>query len=341
MRRVRTVLAGIERLEMGRPWLAVPVAVVKKFGEDRAGSLAGLMAYYAFFSLFPLLLVLVTVLGIVLKNSPELQQRILDSALAQFPVIGDQLRQNTGSLDVSGFALVVGLGSALWAGTGVMKAAEDAMNDVWDVPMRERPNFITSLLRALLMLVVLGGGIAATAVLTGTMGSVDASLPIRVIGIVAGGGLNIGLVLLAFRFLTVRNIPVRQLLPGAVLAGVAWLGLQAAGGYLLEHQVAEASNTYGTFAVVIGLLWWLYLQAQVFLFAAELNVVLTNRLWPRSLTGVDSEADRRALRRHAAVEERAREETVDVRFRDDDSEAEGARASFTPEERRARTVHSR
>ena len=132
---VQRVVGSVDAFQAGRPWAAVPFATAKKFGEDRAGNLAGLIAYYGFFSLFPLLLVLVSVVSFVLRGNEDLQRDILDSALAQFPVLGDQLRDNTGRLDTSGFALIAGGLSALWAGTGVMKAGQDAMNDVWDVPM--------------------------------------------------------------------------------------------------------------------------------------------------------------------------------------------------------------
>jgi YihY family inner membrane protein len=318
------LVGGIDGFQAGRPWAAVPVAVVKKFGEDRAGNLAGLIAYYAFFSVFPLLLVLVTVLGFVLADDAQLRRDVLDSALAQFPVLGDQLRDNTGELEGSVFALVVGIGSALWAGIGVMKTAQDAMNDVWDVPIRQRPNLLVAVGRSFGMLVVLGGGVVGTTVLTGAMGAVGSSLVPRAAGVVLGTVLNVGIFLLAFRILTVRDVAVRRLVPGAVLAGVAWMVLQLLGGYLLDTQISKASQTYGAFAVVIGLLWWFYIQAQVVLAAAELNVVLANRLWPRSLTGDDRHTDRRTLRQHAKVEERAPDEQVDAHFDRDPADHETA-----------------
>lgn len=311
---VARVVAAVDRVQAGRPVLAVPVAVAKKFGEDRAGSLAGLLAYYGFFSVFPLLLVFVTVLGFVLSGDSELRQDLLDSALAQFPVLGDQLQDNTGQLEGSAFALVAGVLSALWAGTGVMKTAQDAMNDVWDVPLRERPNLLVAVLRSFGMLVVLGGGVALTTVLTGAMGAIGSSLVPRALGVLLGAVLNVGIFLVAFRVLTVREVAVRRLVPGAVLAGVGWMVLQLLGGYLLDTHISKASQTYGAFAVVIGLLWWFYIQAQVVLLAAELNVVLANRLWPRSLQGVDRHTDRRALRQHAKVEERVPDERVEARF---------------------------
>jgi YihY family inner membrane protein len=309
--RLEQLIGAVDRSQQRHAFLALPFGVMKKFGEDRAGSLAALIAYYGFFSLFPLLLVLVTVLGFVLAGSPSLQERILESALAQFPVIGSQIRENTGRLDRNGVALAVGLVSALWAGMGVMRAAETAMSDVWDVPINKRPGFLPQVLRALGMIVVLGAGVAATALLTGAVGAV----PGRAVaygGFVLGAALNVGIALLGFRVLTARDVGLRALLPGAVLAGVAALLLQLLGGYLLDRQVRNAGDVYGTFAVVLGLLWWLYLQAQVVLVAAELNAVTAKRLWPRSLRPPRTAADERAVRAHARVEERVDEQDPEV-----------------------------
>jgi uncharacterized BrkB/YihY/UPF0761 family membrane protein len=100
---------------------------------------------------------------------------------------------------------------------------------------------------------------------------------------VAAAAVNVGLFLLAFRVLTPRQIPARQLLAGALVAGVAWQALQAVGGYLVGHYLRHTSQVYGVFAIVLGLLSWLYLGARLTLYAAEVNVVAARRLWPRSL----------------------------------------------------------
>jgi YihY family inner membrane protein len=308
----------MDSLQQRLPVLAFPFAVVKKFGDDSAGSLAALISYYGFLSLFPLLLALTTILATVLGSHADLQDRVLNSTLAQFPVIGDQIRDYIRSLQGSGVALAVGLVGALWGGMGVMKTAGTAMDEIWEVPKRQRPNFLRALLRAVLLLVVLGGGIVVTTVLSGfgTSGT-TAFLPLKIVGIVAAGIVNIALLLLGFRVLTVRDIAWRDLLPGAAVAGIGWLVLQTLGGYYLTHQLTHATQTYGMFAVVIGLLTWLYLQAQLTLFAAEINVVRLARLWPRSLASDLTPADKRALTAYAEVEERRPEEDVSVAFDND------------------------
>lgn len=305
-------LRRFNAVQQERAWLGFPLAAAKKFGEDQAGNLAALIAYYTFFSIFPLLLALVTILGFVLGGDPELQRRVLDSALAQFPVIGDQIRANIGSLDGNVLALVVGLGGAVWAGLGAVDAAQNAMNSVWDVPIRDKPKFVARKVRSLLMLIVVGGGMLATAAAS-TMAAAANSVgpPGRLAGPLLSAVVNVAVFAVAFRVLTQRDLRWSDVLPGAAVAGVAAAILQVVGGAIIEHNLKGSSQTYGTFAVVIGLLSWLYLQAQITLFAAEVNVVRSERLWPRSLVQDElNEADRRALARHAEVEERVPDQDV-------------------------------
>jgi len=316
MQATKELVRRADRVQRERSGMAVPLATIKKFGEDRAGQLAALIAYYGFFSLFPLMLAFVTILGLVLEEDSSLRQQLVDSALAQFPIIGDQIKQNIGSLQGSGLALALGVGGALWAGLGGIKAAQNAMDQVWDVPVKRQPSFPVAILRAVIMLVTLGvfvllagflGGIAA--------GTEDAPVALRVIGIAGTVGLNVLVFLVAFRVLTVEDVSWGDVWPGAMLAAVLWTILQLLGGYIIGHRLESATQTYGFFAVVIGLLSWLYLGAQVTLLGAELNVVRARRLWPRALDPQDmTPADRRALRELAKVEERREDQVVDVRF---------------------------
>jgi YihY family inner membrane protein len=317
MRIVDRTVEAIDRFQQRRTWLAFPFAVIKKFGDDRAGNLAALIAYYGFFSLFPLLLVLVSVLGIVLRNNPSLQQSILDSALRDFPVIGTQISRNIRGLTGNAFALTVGIVGTLWGGLGVVQAAQEAMNEVWDVPLKRRPNFIMKRVRSLLMLAVLGTITILSTVLSGFGTSTGAKgVLLRMAGIAVSLLLNLALYLLAFRILTVADVSWGDVFPGAAVAAVLWTALQSLGGYYVTHQVKNASEVYGTFAVVIGLLVWFSLGAQITLYAAEVNVVRTKRLWPRSMRQQPplSEPDVRTLRDKAKMEERIPPERVDVAF---------------------------
>lgn len=313
---MQTVLRRIDFYQQRHPWLGFPVAVAKKFGDDRAGNLAALIAYYGFFSIFPLLLVLVSLLGFALRGDPDLREAIVNSALAQFPVIGEQIRENVSALR-SGVALGVGTLTALWAGMGVTQAALVAMNDVWDVPIKTRPKFLESRLRGLLLLVVLGSMTLASTVLSG-IGTLEGTVGmlLRVVGFMGSLALNLIVFLVAFRLLTDRNVSWSDVFPGAALGALLWAILQAVGSFYVNHVVKDASELYGFFGFVLGLLAWIYLGAQVTLYAAEINVVRVDRLWPRSLLMKPplEEADRRRLRKAAEVEERIPQEDVQVSF---------------------------
>lgn len=279
------MLEGIDRWQRRHAAAAVPVAVVRKFLDDRASSLAALIAYYAFFSLFPLLLVLVSVLGFVLQDDPTLRDDVLDSALARIPVVGAQLEDDIEPLTGSEAALAIGLAGALWAGLGVTVALGRAFEEIWGVPRREQRGALRARGRGVLLLLVLGLGLVAATVVTGlAIGGRIGPAAEQLGALALSLAVNTTVFLAAFALLTARPLRIAELLPGVALAAAGSLALQAAGSWYVERTVARASDTYGTFALVIGLLSWFWLFAHLLLLAAEVNVVLRRRLWPRSLT---------------------------------------------------------
>jgi YihY family inner membrane protein len=314
---IERAVRAVDRFQQRNRVLAFPFAVLKKFGDDRAGYLAALIAYYAFFSIFPLLLCFVSILGLVLERFPGLEERIVEGTLANFPLIGDQIQSH--SLPASFGAIAVGAAVSLWAGLGVMAAMQNAMNDVWDVPLKDRPNFLFTRVRSLIMLVAFGLLTVVSIGLTGVgSASGTVSWPLRVAGV--GGSLIINWVLymVAFRVLTRRKLRWGEVFPGAVVGAVGWTALQTLGNYLVQHQIARAQETYGTFAIVIGLLVWFYVAAQLSLYAAEINVVRSKRLWPRSMVQPPlSEGDKRSYAHMAQVEQRRPEEAITVDFEDE------------------------
>ena len=306
-------LHDLDRFQQRRKGLAFLAAVVKKFTDDQAGQLAALISYYAFVSIFPLFLVLVTVLGFVLQGNPAEQQRILNGALGQFPILSDQLKLH--SLKGSGVALAVGIAGSLLAGMGVTSAAQNALNRIWDVPFKRRPNFLSSRLRSLGMLAVLGTMTIVSTVAAGFVGASSHGVVAVVAGILVAFLLNLAVFMTAFKLLTAVDLSWRELLPGVIVAAVFWQLLQHLGGYYIDHELKRTGPLYGVFAFVLGLLAWLYLGAQLSIFAAEINVVKVRRLWPRSFFSDPLlAADRRALTSSAEVEERLDEEHVEVEF---------------------------
>jgi uncharacterized BrkB/YihY/UPF0761 family membrane protein len=270
---------ALDRFQQRHPTLALPVAVAKKFGEDDGGDLAALIAYRAFFSLFPLLLLLTTVLGYVLAGNPDLQREAVDSALTRFPVVGEQIE--VGSLHGSGVALAVGIGGSLWAGLGVVLATERALDRVWASRHSARLGFVASRLRGLALLAALGALTIASTIASGLVGG-GAGLLGPLSGVALAVGLNLLVFAALFRLLCDQPGSLWGSWPGTATAAAGWSVLQLIGGYFVSHQVQNASPAYGTFALVLGLLVWVQLGATLTILSAELSAVHAKSLWPRS-----------------------------------------------------------
>ncbi|MFJ9909688.1 YihY/virulence factor BrkB family protein [Streptomyces sp. NPDC101152] len=319
------VLARVDAYQRRHRWAGLPLAVLYKFYDDQASYLAALLAYYAFLSLFPLLLFLVAVLGMLLNGDPGLRQRVLDSALGEFPVIGDQLGHNIHSLQGSGAALVIGVVGSLYGALGVAQAAQYALNKIWAVPRHARPDPLRSRLKGLSFLLLLGLGLCVTTLLSAAQSAAGIfgarpAVGVQIAAALVGVALNAVLLLACYRVLTERHLRLRDLYGVCLLGACAWQGLQWGGSYYARHVLRGATATYGMFGIVLGLLSWLYLGALVFLLAAEIGTVRVMRLWPRSLLTPFTDrvrlspADRRAYRSYATTESFKGFEKIRVRF---------------------------
>jgi membrane protein len=307
-------LRALDRRQQQSRRVSFVAAVIKKFGDDQAGQLAALISYYAFVSLFPLLLVFVTILGFVLQGDASEQHKIEHSTLGQVPIISDDIKFH--SLSGSTFALVIGIVLALLAGIGITNTTQNAFNRIWSVPFKHRPDFLRSRLRSLGMLGVLGSLAIVSAVVAGFVGSTSHPALTLIGGIVVAFAFNLALFMIAFKFLTAADLYWRELLPGVIAASVFWQLLQHLGGYYVDHELKRLQPLYGVFGLVLGLLAWLYLGAQLTIFAAEINVVRQRKLWPRSFFSPLIDADKRALRSAAEAQERVDEQSVAVSFDD-------------------------
>jgi len=312
---VERVVRRVDGFQQRHGVLAFPFAVLQKYGNDQASGKAIVIAYYGLFALFPLLLLFTTVLGFVLAGDPAFRQRVLNSALADFPIIGGQLRSVDHPLTGSAAAIGVGVVGILYGAQGIGQAALNAMHTVWNIPYKNWPNFWLRRLRGFAILVVLG---VATLVSTALVGIAPAVFPgslVAFASVLASVLVNFGVFTAAFMLLTSEQLGWRDVAVGAGLATVFWEALQAVGGILVRHTLAHATPTYGFFAIVIGLLSWLFLGAQLILLAAEINVVRRYRLWPRSITQPPlTDGDRRTYLRLAMMEERRPEVEVTAAF---------------------------
>lgn len=277
-------VSQLDRLQRRQPSVGFPIAVIYKYIDDSGGYLAALITYYAFVSLFPLLLILTTVLGLVLTGHAGLQHRIESSALSQFPVIGSELGAPRG-IGGGPAGLVIGVLGAVYGGLGVAQAMQYAMNVAWAVPRNERLDPVLQRLRSLLILVTVGVAVLGTTALsvlgTTNAGSLDALLRIAVV--IAAVLVNTAVFLFLFRLAPSRQLSCRDVLPGAFAAAVGWELLQTFGVTYVSHVVANASATNGVFAVVLGLLAFLHLTSVTTVLSVEINVVRVDHLYPRAL----------------------------------------------------------
>ncbi|BBY44657.1 YihY/virulence factor BrkB family protein [Mycolicibacterium celeriflavum] len=314
------MVGWLDRLQRRHRRIGFLIAVIYKYVDDQGGYLAALITYYAFVSLFPLLLLMTTVLGVVLVGRPELQQRVVEATVSQFPVIGNQL-QRPEELSGGAVAVFVGVAGALYGGMKVGQALQNAMDSVWAVPRNNRPDPIRSRLRSLLLLLVLGSAAIAATVLSAA-GHATASLGWfgKAGIIVATVAINAAICLVVFRVTSTRQLTYRQVLPGALAAAVIWQLLQWFGATFVAQIVRSSSVTNSVFALVLGLLAFLYLISVTLVMCAEANVVRVDKLYPRALMtpftdDVDlTPADRRTYTRRAKAERAKGFQRVSVHF---------------------------
>ena len=277
----------LDQFQRRHPKVGLPLAVLYKFFDDQGAYLAALIAFYGFLSFFPLLLLLSTILNFTLADDPELQARVLNSALGQFPVVGTQLRSANG-VKGSGAGLVIGILGTIYGGLGVAQAAQNAMNTVWRVPRNDRPNPIRSRLNSLRLLLVVGLAVIGTTIVSALVARADAfganiGVGLKLLFIVLAVVVNAAVFTLGFKVATARSLSWRETVPGAAAAAIAWQVLQYVGVFLVGGVVKHASETNTVFGVVLGLIAFIYVEALIVVFAVEYNVVRAQHLWPRAL----------------------------------------------------------
>ena len=317
-------IGPVDRLQRRHRILGLPIAVIYKFFDDQGGYLAVVLTHYALVAILPLLLIASSVLGFVLQGHPDLQQQILSSALAQFPIVGDQLG-SPGGLRGSTSAVVIGSLAATYGAIGLGQAAHNAVSTVWAIPRNSRLNPIVSRLRSLVWLVLAGLALVLIALLS------SLSSHVEIFGTDLGGNLRwlvvgatvlvtAGVLALMMRLSTPQQERLRDVLPGAAVIALQWQGLQVLGGAYVSHVIANASQMNQVFAVVLGLVALLYVASVMAMLGLEVNVVLTKRLYPRALLtpftdAVElTDADRRVYREYAQAQRHKGFERVQVTF---------------------------
>jgi uncharacterized BrkB/YihY/UPF0761 family membrane protein len=183
----------------------------------------------------------------------------------------------------SAFGLVVGILGLIYGTTRLTQSGLYAMTQVWNIPNATRPNFVARLGRSITFLLLLALSLALTTVLTALGGFGGQKWYVGVVSGLAAAVINVLLYCSAFRVLTPKQVEWRALLPGAISGGIAWTILQTLGTYVIGHDLKGSSALYGTFGLVLGLMAWIFLGAQITVYAAVINPGLTFRLWPRAI----------------------------------------------------------
>lgn len=317
---LRNVVGAVDRWQRHTPVAAVPYAVVKKFGNDKANLVTVALAWYGFTAIFPLLLVVTTVFGKI--GARSLGTGLLKT-LHQFPVIGTSFNPaNPSELHGSTLGLVIGLVGLLYGAQGVTQTAQLAMATVWDIPQHERTGFLPRLGRSIAGLVTIGGAFLINALVTTYASAGTSNYGIRIPVLLGLVLVNIGLYFATFTLLTAKAIGPRGLIPGAIAGGIIFTALITVGTGLLTHQLKHADATYGAFGSVIGIVAFLLLLSKLSLYAAELNPVLSRKLYPRSLPLAEepTEADLRVFSSEVYQEQQRKDQAIGVGFGDDAAE---------------------
>lgn len=317
MNPVERVIRKIDATQQRFTPTAFIFGVVKKYGDDNGGVLVSNLAFSAFRALFPLLLILVTVLGLAASVDAGFRQDVINAVAHQIPQIGGQLTGHVKQLRRSSIiGLIVGLIGLVWGATGLAQAGLFTMEQVWNLPGPARPGYVQRLGRAMEFLGVLGVGVILTTLLASLNTYGKKAVIFVILAEVAAGLVNVGMYMASFRVLTPKGVPLRRLVPGAVVGGIGWTALQVLGTYLVHHFV-HSSSAIGYFATVLGLVAYLYLAVEITVYAAEVNVVLARRLWPRSIVQPPlTEADRVSMALQALQNQRREEQHIEVSFHD-------------------------
>lgn len=319
-------VARIDAFQRSHPVIGLPLAVIYKYFDDQGAYLAAVISYYAFIAIFPLLLISSSILGFFLQGNPDLRDTLLNSALSQFPIVGDALGRGPGGLKGSTSAIVIGSIAALYGSMGLGQAAQNAANVAWSVPRNSRANPFLMRLRSIFFLAIGGIGIMSVAIITAVLNNTDQ------IGVVSDGinlALKIGAFVLSivifgglFRLVSAHRASWKSVLPGSITTAVLWQLLQWGGQGYVGNVIANADQLNSTFALVLGLLAFNFVAAVITVMGLEVNVVIARRLYPRALLTpftdnvVLTRADQEAYAFYAKSQRHKGFQSVEVTFED-------------------------
>lgn len=312
------LLSKIDNIQLNNHRLGFIYAVLKKYGDDEGGNQAALVTYYGFLSLFPLLVAALSLTELSIFRSTHLKSKVITALNNYFPLVGHQLENNVHSQSKEGLALGVSLLITIYGAKGVAAALRQAMNHIWQVPRAERSSWPKGTIRSLLVILTGGVGFIITGILssyaTGKGGNIGLQIAAMLLSLI----LTFVALIIVFKLSISRATEARFLVVGSIVAAIGLQIVQAAGGFLITHELKHFSSLYGSLALVFVILFWIYLQVRILFYATEIDSVRKFGLWPRSLTGFRlTAADRKALKLYAKREAMVKPpaEEVNVNFK--------------------------
>jgi YihY family inner membrane protein len=292
----KSLIDSFDRYQRRHKGAGLPFAVFKKYSDDQTGRWAAQFTYYGFLALFPLLLVLTTALKLLIRNNPQLRNQVIHGAITYFPVVGHDLQQDIHGISKTGVTLVIGLALTLFGARGVADTLRTSLDHIWQVPRGKRSGFPGSIFRSLGIIVIGGIGLLIAPLAADYTLVFGHSFFFRIVSIIVTLIVLFSVLIFVMKMSLSIRMPFRNIWVGAAIAAISLEVLQILGGYLVTRELRNLDSLYGTFAIVLGLLYWIYLQAQVLFYIFEFDSVRVLKLWPRSVHHPLTDADHQAYK---------------------------------------------
>ena len=222
-------------------------AVIKRYYEDHGPWLGSLISYYGFFSLYPAVIVLVTVSTWLFSDRPDVLQRILEALWSRVPFADStaakaEVEQRISQFGTNRWVLVVSLLVTLWGALGVVRVLQDGVNTIWGVARFNRPAMPRKILRAFALIVLLGLSLVGSTVVAGI--SLTAQLPWGGVLLVAIANLalTVGVALAVYHLAIATPVTTRLVLPGAIVIAIGSYIVTLVGGLYVKNVVARMSS---------------------------------------------------------------------------------------------------
>lgn len=284
MEKINSILQIVDRAQQSHEILSFPIAVVKRYSDEQIGKQAALVTYYAFLSLFPLLMIFITTLGIVVASHPTLEAKVMQTVFQLFPALGNDLKSQVHSLRTTGTGLFLQILVVAYGARGLASILQETFNNIWGVKKEHRPGILGDHLRSFGMMAAVGIGMILGTTISYILGSVlHLGLFGTVLITVVDLGITLGLFIAVFRLGTAGSVGTKKLIVGALVATVGTVLIQRLGGVIMHHELPKLQGSYGSFAIALGMLFWIYLQAQVILYALVITIVRVEHDWPKKL----------------------------------------------------------